>query len=242
MSTNKPEVTTTKFDRVRHKLDRYCVQRDKLLAQVTVSQNELMIICQKRNGYSSLGPVFRQRLHVFLQGEREQAEIWRDAVTRQFPGWFDLPHNKEDVRDGLKEDWEAFRKLGWFEAQSTPDNLSALRKRQRESRILPDTQLEKLVAVNILVESLVKEQLKAQEDSSQNFGYVDAAVQTDGSSRPPILMTSNAASGNSPSRATGSRRKRSRVTREPSVTPSLRDAFVSLLSGFTPDQVLMSWF
>ncbi|KAK4180185.1 hypothetical protein QBC36DRAFT_286823 [Triangularia setosa] len=149
MSVNKRKVTT--ISGICTKLDRYCC-----------------LVCE-----ANLPQGIATQLLLFLKTEREEAAVWKKAVTDQFPEWFDLPCKKEDVPQSFLKDWEIMRELGWVgDPLSSTGSLPIRKQRQRESTILPDTQLERLVAVNILVESLVKERLK-EEKSIPSYRCVD---------------------------------------------------------------------
>ncbi|KAK0747303.1 hypothetical protein B0T21DRAFT_405943 [Apiosordaria backusii] len=181
MSLSKRKVTT--FDGVRRKLDRYCQLADKM-REYRLTQDELTLMCRERTSYCSLGQVFRQRLLVLLQMEREEADAWRRTIASQFPEWFDLPGKQED--QFFMKDWEILRELG-------------------ENAIFPDTQLAQLKLIENLVKSLIDEKLKREKETPGRRSYVDAAVQTnngpwDGPARstpfiaqPPVHMASKTA-------------------------------------------------
>ncbi|KAK0667899.1 hypothetical protein QBC41DRAFT_130823 [Cercophora samala] len=244
MSVNKRKVAS--MSGVRSKLERYCHLGDRM-RENNLAQDELMIMCQERPNYSSLGKVLRQRLLMFLDTERKEADIWRKAVADKFPGWFDLAGKKEEVPQNFLKDWEVFKELGWFgDSSSGSDSIPTVEQRQRENTIPPDTQLERLVAVSILVESLVRDKLEEEKRTPDHRGYVEAAVQTDApyqslarcassAAQPPVLVTSQAASKKPQGYATRSRGNQALIRQSPEdvdKAPPLRDAL--LLTSTNP--------
>ncbi|KAK4667775.1 uncharacterized protein QC764_704735 [Podospora pseudoanserina] len=207
MLVNRRKVAT--ISGVRSKLERYCHHGDKM-RENNLSQDELMLMCQECPNYCSLGKALRQRLLIFLKTEPEEAAIWKRTLTDKFPEWFDLPYKQEDVPQHFLLDWEIFKSLGWIgECPLRPRILPATEQRSSGKITLPDTQLDRLVAVNILVESLVRDRLKEERRSADDCRYVNAAVQTNGPSRgspgssdsmaqPPFLVASQAVPSKGP--------------------------------------------
>ncbi|KAK4661157.1 uncharacterized protein QC763_704735 [Podospora pseudopauciseta] len=173
MSVNRRKVAT--ISGVRSKLERCCHHGDKM-RENNISQDELMLMCQERPNYCSLGKVLRQRLLIFLKTEPERQRFGEGRSPTSFHSGRRAP--------AFLHYWEIFKSLGWIgECPLRPRILPATEQRSSDKITLPDTLLDRLVAVNILVESLVRDRLKEERRSADDYRYVNAAIQTNGPSR-----------------------------------------------------------